>query len=286
MRKLVLCLALGVALTSSAEPPARRLRVLVTNDDGVEAAGLQLLATELARVADVTIVAPAGNESGTSHSMASRSPLAVERIVREDAITCYSVAAKPALVVRAGLDALLAERPDLVVSGVNHGVNLGTVAFVSGTVAAAREAAIRGVPAIAASSDSSSRGNLAAAARLLRTLVEDLRARDLLRPGLLLNVNVPDDAASGVRGRKVTRLSLEPRVLRFEKLFDDGATSHWRLVTPGPGPDEEGTDVHAVASGWLSVTPMTFDQTATAAMGSLRTALEAPTAPAPATARP
>jgi 5'-nucleotidase len=227
----------------------------------------------MAAVADVTIVAPASNQSGTSHSLTARGPIAATRVERPDGIPCHALEARPAVVLRWGLQEAAASPPDLVLSGINHGLNLGVATFASGTVAAAREAAIAGRPAVAVSADGSSPSDLAAAARIVRAIVERLAATGRIAPGLLLNVNVPRGAAAGVKGLRVTRQSLVQHGLAFER--NDADVASWRMVARDAPAPQEGTDEHAVSAGWVSVTPLTFDQTVagTAARRDLERAL-------------
>src|SRR3954451_4686759 len=129
----------------------RAYRILVTNDDGVRAPGILALAQALQSVGEVTIAAPAENQSGKGHSIVTSDPIFVDQVALAGGLPAFSILATPATCVKVGVRALMTARPDLVVSGINRGYNLGMVAYVSGTAGAAREAALMGIPAIAAS---------------------------------------------------------------------------------------------------------------------------------------
>src|SRR5262245_59255045 len=152
-RRFLSCFAVlaSVACLTVRAPAVQPFRILLTNDDGVRAPGLLAVAQALGPIADVTIVAPAENQSGKGHSIATTEPIFLDRVTLPGNIEAYSLATTPASCVKVALGALVQQKPDLVVSGINRGYNLGMVTYVSGTVGAAREAALQGIPAIAAS---------------------------------------------------------------------------------------------------------------------------------------
>jgi 5'/3'-nucleotidase len=234
--------------------PERPYRILVTNDDGVRAPGLLALAQALRRSADVTIVAPAQNQSGKGHSIATSEPIFVDSITLSGDIPAFSVETTPASCVKVAIGALMRERPDLVVSGINRGYNLGMVTYVSGTVGAAREAALMGIPAVAASL-SVDESNYEPAAEVVRQVVDMVR-KNGLTAGSLLNVNVPPGTANAIRGIQLTRQSRLTGVERFEEQKSPLGRRFFWSVWSEPTGDVEGTDVWAVEHGHAAVTPL------------------------------
>jgi 5'-nucleotidase len=242
--------------------------VLLTNDDGIEAEGLQCLRRALAGLDGVrlAVIAPDGNRSAMARSITTRRPLWVTEVPFGDGTVGYATDGTPVDCVRlANLGLIEGFETDLVVAGINHGANLGDDITYSGTVAAALEGVVLGLPAIAVSQqprgakldwiyDGSFDFEIAAAftARLV-TLVE----RSPLPPGTLLNVNVPGELPSGV---EVTHLG--KRVYRDELRLDeeeDGRRRYWVYGTSSGHRDEAGTDLDAVARGRIAVTPLHFD---------------------------
>lgn len=252
------CVLLIDAPADGAEPKAL---ILLSNDDGPEAPGLEALYEAFVSIAEVAVVAPAAEQSGVSHGLTYKEAIMVERLKRPDGGAWYAVQARPATCVRLALTSLLERQPDLVIAGINRGENLGLQTWFSGTVAAAREAALWGTPAIAVSMGGHEITDYRAAAGYLRTLVERLRERRVLRPGLLLNVNIPRGAAGGIKGVKVSRLSRLLAQERYERrISPSGQLYFWNVWKP-PADDEEGTDLHAYARGYLTITPLVLDQT-------------------------
>jgi 5'-nucleotidase len=245
-------------------------RVLITNDDGIEAEGLRALHRALCGVdgLDVVVIAPDSNRSATARSITTRTPLAVEEIRMDDGSIGYATDGTPVDCVRFADLELGGRRPELIVSGINHGSNMGDDITYSGTVAAAFEGIVLGIPAIAVSQQSSAlemgflpgrRFDFEAAAAIGAELVR--RALESpLRPGTLLNVNCPGAPPHGV---EITRLG--KRVYEDElKLIDEDKAGRRRYRIYGFAPshvDEEGTDLTAVARGFVSVTPVHFDLT-------------------------
>jgi 5'-nucleotidase len=229
-------------------------RILVTNDDGVRAPGILAVAQALQKIGEVTIVAPATNQSGKGHSITIEDPIYVETVSLTSEIQATAVAGTPATSVKVALGALLARRPDLVVSGINRGWNLGAVAYVSGTVGAAREAALAGLPAIAASL-AVEETNYAPAADVVRQVVEMARKAGLDR-GVFLNVNIPAGSATAIKGIQLTRQSMSTGVERFEEQRSPRGRRYFWSVWNEPTGDAEGTDVWAIEHGYAAVTPL------------------------------
>lgn len=243
------------------------LTLLLSNDDGYDAVGLRTLAAALRPLGQITVAAPAQEQSGKGHSITINEPVFVTGHTQPSGPEWYAIAAPPATCVRLALESLVAARPDVVVSGINRGANLGSSVYLSGTVGAAREAVIAGVPAIAVSIQGNERQDYAAAAEFVRDLVQQLHASGLLKPGLFLNVNVPSGERKGVA---VTRLSVKPSREAFERRVSPrGQIYFWPTWKPLED-DAEGTDVWAFARRLIAVTPMTLDATAVAAMDRFR----------------
>jgi 5'-nucleotidase len=262
-------------------PPSRpMLRVLLTNDDGIHADGLQTLRRALAALEDVelAVIAPDANMSATARSITTRRPLWVTEVPFDDGTRGYSCDGTPVDCVRlASLGLVDAFQPDLVVAGINHGSNLGDDITYSGTVAAALEGIVLGVPGLAVSQQSQAREmdfrlgdefSFDTAAAFTARLVD--RLDDLPLPeGTLLNINVPAGHADQV---EVTRLG--KRIYRDAlRLVDSEGETRRRFRIYGDSPvhdDEDGTDLAAVAAGRIAVTPLHFDLTAEHGLEKLR----------------
>jgi len=236
-------LAAATAVVAPAAAPAASLHVLVTNDDGVRAEGIDTLARGLLRRAGVrvTIVAPATNQSGTADRM-TRGRLRAFRTRTRSGLPAVAVRGTPAAAVRY---ALRRHRPDLVMSGINDGANLGPIATeVSGTVGAARYAARRGLPAVVTSQGRRTRGGTEFGAALRMTMRWFDAHRDALRPGTVTNINTPSCSRGGPRGllRTVLATTLPPGVRRFRSVD---------CTRPSDRPRD---DVSAFLAGWATVT--------------------------------
>jgi 5'-nucleotidase len=241
--------------SSAATPGAQRpYRILVTNDDGVRAPGILAVAQALQSLGEITIAAPSENQSGKGHSIITSDPIFVDQVTLTGGLSGYSIIATPATCVKVGVRALMASRPDLVVSGINRGYNLGMVTYVSGTIGAAREAALMGIPAIA-SSLSAEETNYAAAAENVRKVAEMVHQRGL-EAGVLLNVNVPPGAQTTIKGMRVTTQSAQSGEERFEEQRSPTGRRMFWSIWKDPTGDVEGTDVWATEHGFVAITPL------------------------------
>jgi 5'-nucleotidase len=233
------------------------MKILVSNDDGYFSPGITLLAAALGRLGEVTVVAPERDRSGASNSLTLDRPLVVSR----SAHGYYSVNGTPTDCVHIAVTGLLDFTPDVVVSGVNHGANMGDDTIYSGTVAAAVEGYLLGIPSLAVSLASKAGSHFDSAIGVALQLVERLARAPFGEP-LLLNVNVPDIAAGELRGLQVTRLGrrhkAEP-VVRLET--PRGETAYWIGPAGGAADAGPGTDFHAVENRRVSVTPLRMDLT-------------------------
>jgi 5'-nucleotidase len=258
------------------------MRVLVSNDDGVEAPGIRVLAEGLRAAGhEVTVVAPDRDRSGASNSLTLDSPIRV----REIAERVWRVGGTPTDCVHLALTGLLAEDPDIVVSGINSAANLGDDVIYSGTVAAAMEGRFLGLPAIAMSlvTGESSGRNYDTAARAALEITARLLV-DPLPADTILNVNVPDLPWSEIRGYQASRLGNRHRAEPCIRQLDPRGRPIWWIGPPGEAADAgPGTDFHAVRDGYISITPIHVDLTRYQALedvaswvGSLSARMDAP----------
>ena len=237
------------------------MHLLITNDDGIQSAGLLALKRSLERGHEVTVFAPDRNWSAAGHSRRLHEPLTVRTLVLEDGSAVTVSDGTPADCVALALAELGARRPDLVVSGINRGPNVGSDVTYSGTVAAAMEAVLFHVPAVAISLDGYGGWDFAFAADLARQLV-DVVGRQGLPDGVLLNVNVPNRPAAEIRGLALTRLGQRIYRDEFKLIAEQEGLRRYRLEGPEPtGEMTPGTDVAAVAAGYVSITPLHLDLT-------------------------
>jgi 5'-nucleotidase len=251
------------------------VKILLSNDDGYRAEGLRCLKEALAGVAPLTLVAPDRNRSGSSHSLTLDVPL---RVQQAEPDTWYVINGTPTDCVHLAITGLFEHEFDMVVSGVNDGPNLGDDVLYSGTVAAAIEGRFLGLPTIAMSLVPVS-GNCThyrTGARIARELVLRLLSKPLHR-SMILNVNVPDLPYEELRGFEVTRLGNRHRAEAAVSSLDPRGRRIYWVGAAGSGQDAgPGTDFHAVANGFVSVTPLQVDLTRHAALDSLRDWLQGP----------
>jgi 5'-nucleotidase len=235
------------------------MRVLVSNDDGVDAPGIRVLAERLGAVGEVTVVAPDRDRSGASNSLTLDVPIRVSRMDNG----YYRVAGTPTDCVHLALAGMLEEEPDIVVSGINNSANLGDDVIYSGTVSAAMEGRFLGLPAIAVSLVSKDhRGeHYESAARAVLRLMERLLV-DPLPADTILNVNVPDRPWEEIRGFETTRLGKRHRSAPCIRQTDPRGRPIWWIGPAGEVEDAgPGTDFNAVQRGFISVTPIHVDLT-------------------------
>jgi 5'-nucleotidase len=254
-----------LARFAAAEVPVP-LHVLLTNDDGIASPGLAAVAQALAADAGyrLTVVAPADEQSGKGTALDIREPVAVRSYPSLAGSPSWAVAATPATSARIGISAVLGDDPpQLVVSGINRGENIGLSAWYSGTVGAAREAVLAGVPALAFSLEldwADPRPDFVAAARWVKLVVDAVRGRPL-PAGVYLNVNIPRDVAA-IRGFRIARMGLAPpEVARYELVREEGGVRWFRSRWLPPIELEPGSDVRALELGWVSIVPLGLDHT-------------------------
>ena len=242
------------------------MRILISNDDGYFAPGIGALADALRQRATVTVVAPERDRSGASNSLTLDRPLSLKRLGEG----FYHVNGTPTDCVHLAVTGMFDELPDMVVSGINHGANMGDDTLYSGTVAAATEGFLLGVPAIAISLASSSATDFTAAARVADVLVERMRRQPFAQP-VLLNVNVPDRPFDEIRGFRVTRLGKRHKAEPVVKgVSPRGETVYWVGAAGSAQDAGDGTDFHAVENGFVSITPLQIDLTHNAQLPVIR----------------
>lgn len=240
------------------------MKILVSNDDGYLAPGIIALAEALAAIAEIVVVAPDSNRSGSSNSLTLDRPLSVYRADNG----FYFVNGTPSDCVHVALTGGLSFKPDLVVSGINQGQNMGDDTLYSGTVAAATEGFLFGIPAIAFSQSEKGWMHLDSAARIAREIVE--RQFDALEKPYLLNVNIPNLPYGEIRGIRPARLGKRHESEPVIKTHDPHGREIFWIGPAGKARDAgEGTDFHAVASGFVSITPLQIDLTHAAQLQAL-----------------
>lgn len=263
------------------------MNLLISNDDGVFSLGIRTLANTLAKAGhQVTVVSPDRERSATGHGLTLHKPIRADRVdtLFEPEVTAWACSGTPSDCVKLALGALLESPPEMVLSGINHGSNLGTDVLYSGTVSAAMEGVIEGIPGIALSLTSFSHQDFQPAANFAKNLLEQLRQQPLPRV-MLLNVNVPAVPPSEILGVKITRQGVRRYLDWFEKRVDPrGKTYYWLagevleeveqpdlefVATPGQENSEVDlswlngmtTDVAAIRHNYITVTPLQYNLT-------------------------
>ncbi|MFU0841652.1 MAG: 5'-nucleotidase SurE [Burkholderia sp.] len=235
------------------------MRILVSNDDGYQAPGIRALAKAMRRFGPVTVCAPDHNHSGASNSLSLNRPLTVEH-TPGDAL--YVVSGTPSDCVHVALTGLLDEMPDLVVSGINCGANMGDDTMYSGTVAAAIEGYLFGVPSIAFSQIDKGWAELESAAAVAQAVVERYLENRADAGAVLLNVNIPNmplERLQGIQGTRLGRRKSAEKVIR--EMSPRGFPIYWLGAAGQPADAEEGTDFWATSHGFVSVSPLQVDLT-------------------------
>ncbi len=244
------------------------MKILISNDDGYLAPGINALAEQLATIADIVVVAPDSNRSGSSNSLTLDRPLRVMRAANG----FYSINGTPSDCVHIALTGMLDQRPDLVVSGINQGQNMGDDTLYSGTVAAATEGFLFGIPAIAFSQVDHGWAHLDSAARIARDIV--LRKLDALQSPYLLNVNIPNRPYEQLDRVVPTRLGKRHESEPVIRAQDPHGNEIFWIGPVGKAKEASaGTDFHATEQGWVSVTPLQIDLTHNAQLERLKQAL-------------
>jgi 5'-nucleotidase len=238
------------------------MRFLVSNDDGIQSEGIHMLAASLMPLGEVMVVAPDMERSASGHSITMHHPIRARKVkIAGFDIEAYAVDGTPADCVKLALDELLGERPDYVFTGINRGANLGTDVLYSGTVSAAIEACIMGVPSAAFSLLYGENMDFTYAGKVAAEVARIINDKDLT-PSTLINVNIPNVSEEQIRGMKVTKLGHRRYDKSYEKRKDPrGRTYYWlagELVEEQMDPD---TDILATQNHFVSITPLHFNLT-------------------------
>lgn len=233
------------------------MRILLSNDDGYFAPGIAALARSLSGLGEITVVAPERDRSGASNSLTLDRPL----ILRQAASGFYFVNGTPTDCVHLAVTGMLDHMPDMIISGINHGANMGDDTIYSGTVAAATEGFMLGIPALAVSLANYADGNFDSAGRVAADIVQRYQAQPF-KEAFLLNVNVPDKPWNAIGGIEITRLGkrhkAEPAV---KSVNPRGQTVYWVGAAGSAQDAGPGTDFYAVEQGRVSITPLQMDLT-------------------------
>lgn len=234
------------------------MQILISNDDGVDALGLKVLAEVMQTFAEITVVAPSTNQSASSASLTLNTPLRYHQ--KESGF--YSVTGTPCDCVHLGLHRIMSNKPDMVISGINKGANLGDDVIYSGTVAAAMEGRSLGYPAIAVSLASKECFHYETAAQVIIKIISNIKSIKI-GSNTILNVNVPDLPEDKIKGFQLTRLGCRHRA---DTIIEDedprGESIYWIGPPSKPQDVGEGTDFHAISHGYVSITPLVVDLTA------------------------
>jgi len=238
------------------------MKILISNDDGINAPGIRALVANLEKENDILVVAPDREQSAVGHAITIHDPLKVSKKYVDDEFFGYAVSGTPADCVKLALCSLMSEPPDLIVSGVNQGSNLGTDIIYSGTVSAATEGTLLGIPSIAISVNSFKRdAKFSVAADAVIKLIDKIKEFNLPK-GTLLNVNVPNIERDEIKGWKLTYQGRTKYVEKYVERVDPRGNSYYWI--DGDLVEREGendADFHAVKEGYISVTPIQFDVT-------------------------
>jgi len=243
-------------------------KILLSNDDGIDSPGLAALVEKLSTLGSVTVAASSDNRSGVSHGITSNALIKVKESDRND-VKWYTIDALPATCVRLAIESLLPAKPDIVVAGINNGQTTGVVSFYSATVACAREAAITGLPAIAVHLEKSEAMDYKGAAAFIAALVRQIKDKKL-PPGVYLNINIPALPREQIRGVMITKQDLRSTRQYYEKRVDSAGEVFYWPSYKHLEPDKEKTDIWALKNGYISITPLTLDQTDLAGLKTLK----------------
>lgn len=242
------------------------MRILLSNDDGYFAPGLAALTEALSAIGEIVVVAPEQNRSGASNSLTLDRPL----LLKKAASGFHFVNGTPTDCVHLAVTGMLDRLPDIIVSGINHGANMGDDTIYSGTVAAATEGFLLGIPSIAISLTSFEGNNFATAGQVARELVERF-IRDPIKEPVLLNVNVPDIPYANIKGMEVTRLGRRHKAEPVVKMTSPRKETVYWVGAAGAAADAgPGTDFNAIERGCVSITPLQIDLTHTAQLPAIR----------------
>ncbi|MFV1975162.1 MAG: 5'/3'-nucleotidase SurE [Candidatus Scalindua sp.] len=238
------------------------MKIILTNDDGIYSPGILELKEAMAVFGSVTVVAPDVQKSGVGHSITFSHPLRVRDVYTNGEFIGYGIDGSPADCVKLAVREILKEKSQLLVSGINIGANVGINVLYSGTVAAAIEGALLGIPSVAISLEiSESSPDVRGAAETAKDIIALIMKKELPR-GTLLNVNIPHISKDKIKGVKITKQFSGDFDEHYEKRADPrGVAYYWLAGTGWPKKDVIGTDMHALKDGYISITPLRYDLT-------------------------
>ncbi|EKE02972.1 MAG: 5'-nucleotidase surE [uncultured bacterium] len=241
------------------------MRILISNDDGIHAVGLRTLAERLAFEHEVYIIAPDRERSAAGHALTLHKPLRVEEIDMGFEVACaWETTGTPGDCIKIGISAILEKQPDIIISGINHGPNLGADVLYSGTVSAAMEGAVLGFPSIAVSLPNGHNGqqsDFIYTADFILKFINKIVTVNFPKK-TILNINVPSIASSDIAGVRITRLGTRMYTDTYEKRLDPrGKTYYWLAGEIIETAEEDGTDITAIRNNQISITPVTFEMT-------------------------
>ena len=246
------------------------MQILLTNDDGIYAPGLAALEKELGQLGDVTVVAPATEQSGVGHSITYLSPLICREVYDGERRRGWAVEGSPADCVKLGVFEYCPQRPQLVVSGINGGLNAGINVLYSGTVAAAIEGAFFGITSLAVSLEYDEHANFKKAAAITARLIERI-LQNSTHESELYNLNIPTTAVKRDAEVRVVTMGLSRYGQHFIRRQDPvGRTYFWATSDPPPEKTEEETDLSALDNGYITLTPLDYNLTNHALMSKMR----------------
>ena len=237
------------------------MRILLTNDDGIYAKGIEALYLTLIPEHDVTVVAPETEQSAVGHAITWLDPLRVDTVHRNGAFFGYALNGTPADCVKIALAELMAPPPQVVISGINLGANIGVNVIYSGTVSAATEAAVFGIPSVAMSIDSFKPADFGAATAFLDRLLKVIE-KEGLPEGVSLNVNIPNVPAAEVRGVRITHQGKKKHLERYDRRIDPrGHVYYWLCNSTFTHDTDPEADSIALEENYISVTPIQYNLT-------------------------
>jgi 5'-nucleotidase len=245
------------------------VQILLTNDDGIHAPGLAALERELSQMGEVTLVAPATEQSGVGHSITYLNPLICKEVYDGDRRRGWAVEGSPADCVKIGMFEFCEKRPDLVVSGINGGLNAGINVLYSGTVAAAIEGAFFGITSVAVSLEYDEQADFGKAAVIARKIIQQIQA-EKDPSAQLFNLNIPTVAVDPVGEVQVVPMGVMRYGQHFLRRQDPmGRTYYWATTDPPP-PTDTPSDLAALEQGYITLTPMDYDMTKVSALRTMQ----------------
>jgi 5'-nucleotidase len=247
------------------------MQILLTNDDGIYAPGLAALERALRRLGDVCVVAPAVEQSGVGHSITFLSPLMAKEVFDGERRRGFAVEGSPADCVKLALAEFCPQRPDLVVSGINGGLNLGINVLYSGTVAGATEGAVYGIPSVAVSLEYDEQAKFDRAGDLAVDLIGQIMAKEDASQHTLYNINIPTSAFDGPVEVRVVPMATVGWAAEFDRRVDPKGRRYYWTTGVAPVPTEgEMTDLEAWQKGYVTLTPLRIDRTETRMLERMR----------------